>query len=95
MFCIKCGTKLSDDAKFCSNCGAATNGVVNQSPTYTEGQLYFAFSFLNSPVIFVYGFHGILNRTKHFQGPHCKQRRNCLQGDTDSQKNGCTVCGCL
>ena len=34
-------------------------------------------------------------RTKHYQDPHCKQRRNCLQGDTNSQKNGCTVCGCL
>lgn len=30
MFCIKCGNKLLDDAKFCSKCGAKTN-VLNNS----------------------------------------------------------------
>ena len=31
MFCIKCGSELPDDAKFCSKCGAKTN-VINDSP---------------------------------------------------------------
>jgi hypothetical protein len=35
------------------------------------------------------------NRRKYYQGPHCKQRRNCLQGDTNSQKDGCAVGGCV
>lgn len=26
MFCEKCGTKLPDDASFCTNCGASVNG---------------------------------------------------------------------
>lgn len=34
-------------------------------------------------------------RRKYYQGPHCKQRRNCLQGDTNSQKDGCAVGGCV
>lgn len=41
--------------------------------------------------------HEVYNnhRTKHYQGPHCQQRRNRLQGDANSQKNGCAVRGCL
>jgi lysylphosphatidylglycerol synthetase-like protein (DUF2156 family) len=30
MFCNNCGTENPDDAKFCSNCGAAIVGVVEQ-----------------------------------------------------------------
>ena len=32
MFCSSCGTQLSDDAQFCSNCGARV-GVANTNPT--------------------------------------------------------------
>ena len=32
MFCSSCGTQLSDDARFCSNCGARV-GVANTNPT--------------------------------------------------------------
>lgn len=63
--------------------------IVNQSPTDTEGQLYFEFSCLNSPVTMLYMvFMVFFKQEKTFPGPHCKQRRNCLQGDTDSQKMG-------
>jgi phage shock protein C len=31
MFCTKCGTTLNDQARFCSDCGAAT-GVGNWTP---------------------------------------------------------------
>lgn len=31
MFCVKCGTKLSDEAKFCSNCGAKTSNSDNST----------------------------------------------------------------
>lgn len=33
MFCEKCGTKLSDDAMFCTNCGKA---IAHQSDTFSE-----------------------------------------------------------
>ncbi len=32
MFCSQCGTKNSDDAKFCSSCGAAVAAVVASPP---------------------------------------------------------------
>ena len=31
MFCRNCGTKLPDDAKFCNNCGVATNNENQQT----------------------------------------------------------------
>lgn len=35
MYCIKCGSQLSDEAKFCTNCGANIN---NESPENTYYQ---------------------------------------------------------
>lgn len=38
MFCKKCGTQIADDARFCTNCGAATDASaapVNNQPVYT------------------------------------------------------------
>ncbi|MGN0672926.1 MAG: zinc-ribbon domain-containing protein [Anaerovoracaceae bacterium] len=32
MFCIKCGTKLADDARFCSNCGARVVSLEEIAP---------------------------------------------------------------
>ena len=36
MFCVKCGTKLSDGSKFCVMCGAPVETVVNEAPTIEE-----------------------------------------------------------
>ena len=40
MFCIRCGTQLPDNAKFCSNCGAAigTAGVSGEAGTQPAAQ---------------------------------------------------------
>jgi len=35
MFCAKCGTKLSDEAKFCNNCGAKTSNSDNSASQVT------------------------------------------------------------
>ena len=32
MFCIECGQKLPDNAKFCSRCGTAVNNISNTTP---------------------------------------------------------------
>ena len=31
-FCSKCGKELHDEAAFCSNCGCATEGSIQQTP---------------------------------------------------------------
>ena len=36
MFCVKCGTKLSDGSNFCGICGAPVETVVNEAPTIEE-----------------------------------------------------------
>lgn len=38
MFCKECGTKIDDDAKFCSNCGTSTSLVeTEKKATYDSG----------------------------------------------------------
>jgi hypothetical protein len=38
MFCVKCGTELSDESKFCSNCGASLSKLKN---TTSDGKCLF------------------------------------------------------
>lgn len=65
MFCEKCGTKLPDDASFCTNCGASVSGEVKKSeekisdkevqlqikPTYKTG--YMILPYIAMMLIFV------------------------------------------
>lgn len=65
MFCEKCGTKLSDGASFCTNCGAEVSGKVKKSeekvadkevqlqvkPTYKTG--YMILPYITMIIIFV------------------------------------------
>ncbi len=65
MFCEKCGTKLPDDAAFCTNCGASISGEVKKSeekisdkevqlqikPTYKTG--YMILPYIAMMLIFV------------------------------------------
>jgi membrane protein YdbS with pleckstrin-like domain len=38
MFCKECGTKISDDAKFCSSCGTSTSPIqTEKKSTYDSG----------------------------------------------------------
>lgn len=38
MFCIKCGTKNPDDARFCSNCGCRFDRTVNSEKKNTDDE---------------------------------------------------------
>ena len=65
MFCQKCGTKLPDDAAFCTNCGASMSGEVKKTeekvadkevqlqvkPTYKTG--YMILPYIATIVIFI------------------------------------------
>jgi hypothetical protein len=39
MSCITCGIQLSDEAKFCSNCGVLTHGAPSGSGSTTQAEL--------------------------------------------------------
>lgn len=39
MYCSSCGTKLNDDAKFCTNCGTQVSGITGKSPIQKDGQI--------------------------------------------------------
>lgn len=41
-YCTKCGTRLADDAKFCSNCGASQEENSNFSEEHKQENVYVA-----------------------------------------------------
>lgn len=57
MFCEKCGTKLPDNAEFCTNCGEKVGGIINktQKVADTEIQLkvkpYYSFGYMVLPTL--------------------------------------------
>ena len=49
MYCKHCGSELSDNSRFCPNCGASTNDSPTITPLETEGQQEINYEQVNYP----------------------------------------------
>lgn len=53
-FCSKCGMKLKDDAKFCSECGKPVVQYTAQQPVIPASQPFFKQEFIGSAIVLKY-----------------------------------------